>query len=142
MQLFASFPPLPAPVEMSRWDEAAVELGLPEMLLMENASREALHVLEECAGPLRGKRILLYMGAGKNGGDAACLARHLKDQGAHTLVLHTRPLGFYKGVTARHARLARMCGIPFLPILAPKNRRPVEWRQPDIIIDGLLGTGF
>ena len=127
---------------MARWDEAAVQCGLPEMLLMENAAREALHVLEECAGPLRGKRILLYMGAGKNGGDAACLARHLKDQGAQPLVLHTRPLGFYKGATARHLRLARTCGVPFLPVLAPQSRRPAEWRQPDIVIDGLLGTGF
>jgi NAD(P)H-hydrate epimerase len=127
---------------MSRWDESAVALGLPEMMLMENASREALHVLENCVGPLCGKRILLYMGAGKNGGDAACLARRLKDQGAQPLVLHTRPLGFYKGVTARHLRLARICGVPFLPVLAPENRRPVPWRQPDIIIDGLLGTGF
>ena len=139
---FSSFPPLPTAAEMARWDAAAVKLGLPEMLLMENASREALHVLEKHVGPLRGKRTLLYMGAGKNGGDAACLARHLKDQGAHTLVLHTRPLGFYKGVTARHLRLARMCGVPFLPVLAPKNRWPVEWRQPDVVIDGLLGTGF
>jgi NAD(P)H-hydrate epimerase len=127
---------------MACWDESAVKFGLPEMLLMENAAREALHVLEECAGSLRGKRILLYMGAGKNGGDAACLARHLKDQGAQTLVLHTRPLGVYKGVTARHARLARTCGVLFLPVFAPQSRRPVEWRQPDIVIDGLLGTGF
>ena len=141
-KFFSFFPPLPTPAEIARWDEAAVELGLPEILLMENASREALHVLEECMGALHGKRILLYMGAGKNGGDAACLARHLQDQGAQTLVLHTRPLGFYKGVTARHLRLARICGVPFLPVFAPKNRWPVEWRQPDIVVDGLLGTGF
>ena len=127
---------------MARWDEAAVKLGLPETLLMENASREALHVLEECVESLRGKRILLYMGAGKNGGDAACLARHLKDQGAQTLVLHVRPLGLYRGATARHVRLARACGVPFLPALAPKKRWPEAWRQPDIVVDGLLGTGF
>jgi len=142
MQFFSFFPPLPTPAEMSRWDERAVALGLPEMLLMENASREAMHVLKKCVWPLCGKRILLYMGAGKNGGDAACLARHLKDQGAQILVLHTRPLSFYKGVTARHVRLARRCGIPFLPALAPEKRRSAPWRQPDIIIDGLLGTGF
>ncbi|MDR2695214.1 MAG: bifunctional ADP-dependent NAD(P)H-hydrate dehydratase/NAD(P)H-hydrate epimerase, partial [Deltaproteobacteria bacterium] len=71
MKFFSSFPPLPTPAEMARWDEAAVELGLPEMLLMENAAREALHVLEKHTGPLCDKRVLLYMGAGKNGGDAA-----------------------------------------------------------------------
>ena len=142
MKLFSSFPPLPTPVEMARWDKAAVKLGLPEVLLMENASREALHVLEEHVGLLRGKRVLLFMGSGKNGGDAACLARHLNDRGAQVLVLYTRPLGFYKGVTARHLRLARLCGVPFMPVLASERRWPVTWRQPDIVIDGLLGTGF
>jgi NAD(P)H-hydrate epimerase len=142
MQFFDSFPPLPTPAEMALWDEAAAALGLPEMLLMENAAREALHVLEKHVGTLCGKRVLLYMGAGKNGGDAACLARLLRDQGAHTLVLHTRPLGFYRGATARHVRLARVCGVPFLPAFAPENRRPAQWRRPDIVVDGLLGTGF
>ena len=127
---------------MARWDEAAVKRGLPEIVLMENASREALHVLEEHVGVLRGKRVLLFMGSGKNGGDAACLARHLQDMGAQALVLYARPLGFYKGVTARHVRLARLCGVPFMPVFAPKKRRPATWRQPDIVIDGLLGTGF
>jgi NAD(P)H-hydrate epimerase len=99
-------------------------------------------MLEKHAGPLCDKRVLLYMGAGKNGGDAACLARHLKDQGAQTLVLHARPLGFHRGATARHLRLARICGVPFLPVFAPENRWPVTWRRPDIVVDGLLGTGF
>ena len=87
------FAPLPSPAEMSGWDRAAIDLGLPELLLMENASREALHVLSAETGHMPGKRVLLFMGGGNNGGDAACLARHLHDGGAEVLVLHTRPLG-------------------------------------------------
>ena len=67
------FAPLPAPADMSGWDRAAVALGLPELLLMENASREALHALEEkgiyvstgsaCSAHKKGKnRILNAMG--------------------------------------------------------------------------------
>ena len=73
------FAPLPSPAEMSGWDRAAIDLGLPELLLMENASREALHVLSAETGQMPGKRVLLFMGGGNNGGDAACLARHLHD---------------------------------------------------------------
>lgn len=89
--------PLPTPEEMSRWDHAAIERGIPEFTLMENAAREAMHVLRGLVGNVEKRRILLFMGGGNNGGDAACLARHLHDAGAETLVLHTRPLKVYKG---------------------------------------------
>ena len=68
---------LPTPAEMAVWDKETIRLGLPGCVLMENAAREVLHVLQQRFAPLRGKRILLLMGGGNNGGDAACLARHL-----------------------------------------------------------------
>ena len=148
------FAPLPAPAEMSGWDRAAIDLGLPELLLMENASREAMHALAAETGPVRGKRVLLFMGGGNNGGDAACLARHLHDGGAEVLVLHTRPLGACRGVTGQHVRLARRCGVPFAPAAGwPEKYRNTPWDVyadasgcgrggPDIVVDGILGTGF
>lgn len=108
------FAPLPTPEEMTAWDRAAAEYGLPALLLMENASREALHVLVATCGPVAGRRILLLMGGGNNGGDAAALARHLFDLGADVLVVHTRPLGSYRGETGAHMRIARRCGVPFM----------------------------
>ncbi len=147
-----SMRPLPTPEEMSRWDHAAIERGIPEFTLMENASREALHVLLKLVGNVEKRRILLFMGGGNNGGDAACLARHLHDAGAETLVLHTRPLKAYKGTTGRHLRLARACGVSFAPASAwPEHFRSTPWHPaftktvspgPDIVVDGLLGTGF
>lgn len=147
------FAPLPAPAEMSGWDRAAVALGLPELLLMENASREALHALTE-ETPVRGKRVLLFMGGGNNGGDAVCLARHLHDAGADVLVLHSRPLGSYRGVAKKHLWLALHCGVTLAPAAGwPGRFRDTPWDVgagiavcerggPDIVVDGLLGTGF
>ncbi len=148
------FAPLPAPWEMSGWDRSAIALGIPEPMLMENASREALHALLQETGDMRGKRILLFMGGGNNGGDAACLARHLLDRGAEVLVLHTRPLSAYRGAAAMHLRLARRCGVPFAPAAGwPARYRGTPWDTcadaavcerggPELVIDGLLGTGF
>ncbi|RXF75777.1 bifunctional ADP-dependent NAD(P)H-hydrate dehydratase/NAD(P)H-hydrate epimerase, partial [Desulfovibrio sp. DS-1] len=123
---------------MAAWDRAAsADFGLREEILMENASREALHVLRAelaasvtktgtpatrnapspVASPFSftGLRVLLFMGGGNNGGDAAALARHLHDAGAEVLVLHTRPLGGYRGAAGYHVRLAKRCGVPFRP---------------------------
>ena len=133
------FPPLPLPEEMRRWDAEAMALGLPEELLMENAARAALDVLRVYRPELAGLRIWLLMGGGNNGGDAACLARHLLDAGAEPLVLHTRPLSACKGASGRHVRVARAAGVKF------ERCRPAVFHKgplPHIIIDGLLGTGF
>ncbi len=139
------FSPLPTPAEMSAWDRAAVTLGVPECVLMENAAREALHVLVQEYGSLSEKTVLLFMGAGNNGGDAACLARHLLDAGARPTVLHTRPLFACRGTAGRHVRLAKRCGVRFVPLPAgdaPSLPRPVGHELPHIVVDGLLGTGF
>lgn len=161
MHALHNLTPLPTPDEIRRWDEESMRLGLPGFTLMENASRSALHVLRTIyaapnASPsgspngsppnaLRGARVLLFMGGGNNGGDAACLARLLLDEGAHPLLLHIRPLRTSIGAAGQHLRLARACGVP-TRLLSDRCRSvtclPEAWRSPHIIVDGLLGTGF
>ena len=133
------FPPLPLPAEMRKWDAEAMALGLPEELLMENAARAAFDVLHEYQPRLAGLRVWLLMGSGNNGGDAACLARHLLDAGAEPLVLHTRPLAACKGACGKHVRIARAAEVAF------ERCRPAVFQRtklPHILVDGLLGTGF
>ncbi len=111
-------------------------------MLMENASREALAVLALEAGPLQGKNILIFAGPGNNGGDAIALARHLLDQGAHPLVYHTVPKRRYKGVSRYHLRLADRTGVPMKLLRSNFHFQLPDGKTPDIIVDGLLGTGF
>ena len=141
MNFPASLPPLPLPDEMRQWDQAAFALGLPEVMLMENASRAALEALGRSCAPLRHKRVWLFMGSGNNGGDAAALARHLLDAGARPTVWHTRPLRHYTGACGRHVRMARSCGVPFFPVSRCPWRASAE-ELPHVVVDGLLGTGF
>jgi len=127
------------PDDVSEWDLKSAKIGLDTRILMENAGRAAFDVLSKSFDYLRGKRVLLFMGSGNNGGDAVCLARYLMDSGAVPTVVHTRPIKKYKGATRFHTRLAQACGVPFISV---KNwQKSITWR-PDIIVDGLLGTGF
>ena len=132
--------PLPTPQEMGHWDRLSIETyGIPGEMLMENASREAFHVLLERVRSLEGLQVILFAGSGNNGGDAFALSRHLSDSGARCMVLHTRRQDDYSGETAFHLTLAKKVGVP-LVYLPEYNLDFLT--APDIIVDGLLGTGF
>jgi len=137
------FAPLPTPEEMARWDRTSIDgYGLRNEMLMENASREALHVLRTELGRLAGLNALVFAGPGNNGGDAFALARHLHDQGALVHVIHTKPASHYKRASGYHLRLARKVGVPTLYLSYPNPAALSELPFPDLVIDGLLGTGF
>ncbi len=128
-------PDLPLPEEMRARDAAAVDLGLPGCVLMENAAQAALRVLESLAPELSGRSIALLAGSGNNGGDAAALSRLLLERGARPVLYLARPLDGLRGDALLFAKLARACGVPLAPA--------AEFRgEEEIVADGLLGTGF
>ena len=159
------FTPLPFPNEMARWDSATIsETGIPAAILMENAGQATLKFLVEKIGRLAGKKILMFMGRGNNGGDAAVLARLAYAEGAEVLVCHLHPLpeltpcycGNLYDVNAAptdvHIGLAKAAGVQFfqlaqayspLPCIAGiSSSQDNSWEKPNVIVDGLLGTGF
>ncbi len=76
---------------------AIEELGLPGVVLMENAgrgaAREVLHAFESRCGDAgcAPARALILCGAGNNGGDGYVVARHLCDAGVDVTLLETAP---------------------------------------------------
>ena len=132
----SSLPLMPLPAEMRVWDQQSVALGIPDPVLMENAARAALSVLLKELGSVAGRDTALFMGPGNNGGDAACLARHLMDYGAKPVVFHTKALSAAQGSTAVHVKAAQACGVPF------RHVSDFESRKFTVLVDGLLGTGF
>lgn len=134
------FSPLPTPFEMSNWDKVTInEVGIKGEILMENAGREAVFTLLNEYGDISGERILIIAGPGNNGGDGFVMGRLLADLGADVLILHTAPKNKYKGDASYHMRLASKLGVDMKYLRPAKNLRLPD---ADIIIDGLLGTGF
>jgi len=132
--------PLPTPEEMATWDRETIEtIGIPGVTLMESASREAVSVLLDEFGPVENVEIFCFAGSGNNGGDAFAMARQLMDLGADVTVFHTKPKKQYRGETRANLLWAQKLDVP-LKHLASVDLDKLS--QPDIIIDGLLGTGF
>ncbi len=162
--------PLPDATEMARWDEAAVlEGNVSAVRLMANAGAGALRALKTAWAERRGRlegavvadeagaslpdrpvlqgvKILLFMGKGNNGGDAAVLARLALREGAEALLCHLHPLpesfAATQDAAETHLRDALACGVTAFRLSASDAPLPPGWEQPDIIVDGLLGTGF
>ena len=163
--------PLPDAEEMARWDSVTAQKGaVSAAKLMANAGEGALRCLkaawgerkqkagsasgQACHGSavasdepvLQGVKILLFMGRGNNGGDAAVLARLLVREGAKVLLCHPRELPqdleSSQDAAVAHLRDALTAGTPAFHLASPDTHLPAGWEKPDIIVDGLLGTGF
>ncbi len=134
------FAPLPTPKEITAWEKSTInDFGLPELVLMESASREALHILQSRFDNLHDCSVIIFAGPGNNGGDAFTLARHLHEQGCKILILHTKLKDEYKGAAAAQLTMIEKLGVAcsYLPEYDIDLLPSI-----DIVIDGLFGTGL
>lgn len=122
-------------------DRHAIEdLGIPGIVLMENASRGAVDVMTK-EGFSKGQTVVLLCGPGNNGGDGFAMARHLHLAGGRVRIVTTRHLEELKGDALINARIAQAMQLPMRHLdecypLA-EALQPTSW-----IVDALLGTGF
>lgn len=119
---------------------AAEELGLPTLVLMENAGRGAAERLRIEAGP-GAHRVLILCGPGNNGGDGAVVARHLDAWGWPVQVFWTTPADQLKGDPAvQHGILDRADFDQ--RSLGDISELSSALSRADWVVDGLLGTGL
>lgn len=122
--------------------EAQSRLGIPGLLLMENAAQAVVRYLECWATDLLRKRIVVVTGKGNNGGDGLAVARILHSYGASVeIVLLTGPEDL-KGDARQNMDMVRSIGVP-IHIMAgvPVSDWPESWAYRDVLLDSILGTG-
>ncbi len=123
---------------------ASEELGIPGIVLMENAAfaleREALGMLGEDP---RG-RTLVIAGPGNNGGDGFALARRLINAGRIVEVVSVREVGSYSGDAAVNAAIVQRMGVRIEVVgEAELHAQLSDWSDPAVtlIVEAMLGTG-
>jgi NAD(P)H-hydrate epimerase len=118
---------------------AIEEFGLPGIVLMENAGRNAALLLHERAPAAR---VVIVCGKGNNAGDGFVIARHLENLGHDVRLLLACDPAEYRGDAAINWHVVDKAGIP-ARLLAAASRE--AWERElvgaDWIIDALLGTG-
>ncbi|MCY2961733.1 MAG: NAD(P)H-hydrate epimerase [Planctomycetota bacterium] len=137
-------PPRLTCAQVRELDRLAIEeLGLPGVVLMENAGAGAARLALSGLEPARARRVEIVCGPGNNGGDGWVVARHLANADCAVHVASCVAIEDLRGDAAIHARVARGMGIEitFLSDGDALARSTERWARADLVVDALLGTG-
>lgn len=147
--------------EMRAIDRYAIDvLGLPALVLMENAGRAVAEEVIRLDSKLRKDRLsthlschsggnrpprwIILVGKGNNGGDGIVAARHLSEHGFHVHILYVMPPDDWQGEAAIQRDIARRIGLDSSVYEAQQGageQAGINWDEWDGIVDALLGTG-
>jgi NAD(P)H-hydrate epimerase len=123
--------------QMREVDRRTEELGIPGIVLMENAGHRVAEFLAAKFVPLSEQRVVILCGKGNNGGDGLVIARQLHTR-LHPAELHVAlscPPDDLKGDALANYRMLRACGCTVEPEITP------AMRMATIVVDAVLGTG-
>src|SRR4051794_3568595 len=124
--------------EMREVDRRTVELGIPGIVLMENAAARVIEAMAERFAPIGTQRIAVLCGKGNNGGDGLAIARQLHTRfrpASLDVVLLAAPEDL-KGDAAANYRMLLAAGGEVL------REIPARARMATLVVDALLGTGL
>ena len=131
--------------EMRNIDKAAIQgYGIPELLLMENAGKEACKALDDLLEGLSNRTICVLAGTGNNGGDAFAAARHIMNRGARVKIFLLGNLSHLTLSAAKNRDIDLKMGmeVQLLETERAWEKLQIVLRFADGIVDGVLGTGF
>jgi NAD(P)H-hydrate epimerase len=133
------------PAQMREIDNTAItRIGIPGIVLMENAALKVVREITVTLGEVRDRNIVILAGKGNNGGDAFAAARHLFNLGASvsTYILAAREE--IAGDAAVNLTILNNMGIPPAELTGQTclDDFKASLRAADLVVDGIFGTGF
>jgi NAD(P)H-hydrate epimerase len=133
--------------EIAVIDENSSYLGVERKLLMENAGAEVARFIIQNEKELSSKVVLVFAGPGNNGGDACVAARHIAPHAKKVIVVLVGSEDKIKTPEARtnlQAVKNMKITIQYFVISSINDisRLSGSTPRPDIIVDGIFGTGI
>ena len=133
------------PEQMRRIDqEAILRVGIPGIILMENAAFQVAMKASEILSIKGGSHVLVVAGSGNNGGDAYAASRHLLSMGYSVSLFSLNPLEALKGDAKVFASILDNMGFVMISLDTKEamERFKAACQSSDLVIDGLFGTGL
>jgi NAD(P)H-hydrate epimerase len=129
--------PLLTSDQMRALDRNAIEtLGIPGIVLMENAACSVLEAMEDRYRDVEGLAVAVLCGPGNNGGDGFALARHLHLRGTEVDVILLAEPAIIKGDALTNFRLLDPLGVNVIPW-----SEQLALDDYDLLVDAIFGTG-
>lgn len=119
-------------------------VGLPSIVLMENAGRQVVDAMEQQVSDLYGQRIAVVCGKGHNGGDGFVVARLLASAGAEVSVYLAVPETAVRGDARQTLSALRALDLDVADATEPDGWAVClpQIASADLIVDALFGTGL
>lgn len=131
--------------EMQEMDRLAIEeLGIPGVVLMENAGRGVAGAFLDHFSPSQNDTVVILCGRGNNGGDGYVVARYLRQAGFKVIVIVLSQLERVSGDARTHLEIIRKMGMQVYeaPNAETWKDNRTRLRSSGFIVDAIFGTGL
>jgi NAD(P)H-hydrate epimerase len=133
--------------EVRAFDAWAIDtLGIPGMVLMENAGRGCAELIRQKLKDAVQPKVCIFCGTGNNGGDGYVIARHLINDSFDVTVVVCGEPGKIKGDARTNLDILERMGQRIEQLNPADADLPEQIRSlaagATLIVDGLFGTGL
>jgi NAD(P)H-hydrate epimerase len=133
--------------EVRAFDAWAIDtLGIPGVVLMENAGRSCAELIREKLKDTLRPKVCIFCGTGNNGGDGYVIARHLINDGFDVMVVLCGQRNKVKGDARTNLDILERMGRHIERLDPADADLPEQVRRLTagavLIVDGLFGTGL
>ena len=129
-------------VQMKQMDKEAVKTGIPDIILMENASIKSFFHIKNRYENIEGALAVVFAGVGNNGGDALAIARHLYNSGANVFIYMLADQEKLNASPKINFEIIKNMGIQYKSVNNTDDFNEELIRECDIIVDGIFGIGL
>src|SRR6266436_3613661 len=131
--------------QMREADRRTIEdIGIPSLVLMENAGRQVVAALEAIHTDILDRQVAVLCGRGNNGGDGFVVARTLLQRGVDVSVFLIGQVSDVRGDARVNLDILGRLGVTVVEIADSQawELHSSEVSGCDLIIDAIFGTGL